>query len=42
MVNWHLKEVDTILSDLNTSKEAGLCHAVAQEKLEKYGINALT
>ncbi len=41
-INWHLKDVDTILAELNTSKENGLSSAAVQENLQKYGINALT
>ncbi|ACK66990.1 ATPase, P-type (transporting), HAD superfamily, subfamily IC [Rippkaea orientalis PCC 8801] len=41
-VPWHLKEIDTIVAELNTSTERGLSHADAQTNLRQYGSNALT
>ena len=38
---WHLKEIETILSELNTSKETGLSNSAVQANLREYGINAI-
>ena len=38
---WHLKEVETVLVELETSQEAGLSCESAREKLRRYGLNAL-
>jgi Ca2+-transporting ATPase len=38
---WHLKEAGEILTELETSQESGLSYPAAQEKLQRYGLNAL-
>ncbi|WP_107671083.1 HAD-IC family P-type ATPase [Cyanothece sp. BG0011] len=41
-VPWHLQEIDSIISQLNTSKERGLSQIDAETSLREYGVNALT
>lgn len=38
---WHLKETDAVITELKTSQVSGLTTKKAQEKLKKYGPNAL-
>lgn len=40
--NWHLLELDSILSKLSSSKTSGLTAETADENLDRYGKNALT
>ncbi|ACB54550.1 cation-transporting ATPase, E1-E2 type [Crocosphaera subtropica ATCC 51142] len=39
---WHIKEIETILLEFNTSKQTGLSNEAVQANLTKYGVNALT
>ncbi len=41
IATWHLKETDTVITELKTSPESGLTAKKAQQKLKKYGPNAL-
>ena len=41
-VPWHLQDVDSIISQLNTSTETGLSQIAAETNLREYGVNALT
>ncbi|MGK7879278.1 MAG: HAD-IC family P-type ATPase [Crocosphaera sp.] len=39
---WHLQDIETIVSQLNTSTDKGLSYSEVEQKLREYGINALT
>ncbi|MDJ0730515.1 MAG: cation-translocating P-type ATPase [Crocosphaera sp.] len=39
---WHRQEIETIVSQLKTSKDTGLSHSDVEQKLREYGINALS
>ena len=39
---WHLQDIETITTQLNTSTDKGLSHSEVEQKLQEYGINALT
>ncbi|MGK7884980.1 MAG: HAD-IC family P-type ATPase, partial [Crocosphaera sp.] len=39
---WHLQDIETIISQLNSSTDKGLSYSEVEQKLREYGINALT
>lgn len=41
MSNWHSKELDEVLKELNTNPHQGLSVEEARSRLEKYGYNEL-
>ncbi len=41
IATWHLKETDAVITELKTSQESGLTTKKAEQKLKKYGPNAL-
>ncbi|ACB51954.1 cation-transporting ATPase [Crocosphaera subtropica ATCC 51142] len=40
--SWHLEDIETIISQLKTSKDRGLSSLAVQQKLKEDGINALS
>ncbi|RAM51954.1 MAG: ATPase [Hapalosiphonaceae cyanobacterium JJU2] len=41
IATWHLKDTDAVITELKTSQESGLTTKKAEQKLKKYGPNAL-